>query len=119
MSPKGPFWRSGDAEYKESKSSTPQKVTPELFLSRDGELRDIQKEFSESVRYMLRSLVQIVVFQSLSMSLLLNLLFDPDHYSFFFSFFLFKKHLGAKSRFDTAENDPLKVGMTALSEHGA
>jgi hypothetical protein len=58
MSPKGPFWRSGDAEYKESKSSTPKKVTPELFLSRDGELRDIQQEFSEYVHYMLRSLVK-------------------------------------------------------------
>ena len=56
-------------------------MTPELFLSRDGELRDIQEKFSEYVRYMLRSLVQNFIFQSLSMSLLLNLLFEPDPYS--------------------------------------
>ncbi len=31
--------------------STQRMVTPELFLSRDGELRDIQEEFSEYVRY--------------------------------------------------------------------
>ena len=54
---------------------------PELFLSRDGELRDIQEEFSAYVRYMLRSLVQNFIFQSLSMSLFPNLLLEPDPYS--------------------------------------
>ena len=44
-------------EYKEGKSSTQRKMSPELFLSRDEELRGIQEEFSEYVRYMLRSLV--------------------------------------------------------------
>ena len=54
------------------------KKTPELLLSRDGELRDIQEEFSEYVRYTLHSLVQIFIFQSLSMSLFPNLLFEAD-----------------------------------------
>ena len=58
-------------------------MTPELFLSRDGELRDIQEEFSEYERYMLRSLVHIFIFQSLSMSIFLNLLFEPDPYIVF------------------------------------
>ena len=62
-------------------SSTQTKVTPELFLSRDGELRDIQEEFSECVRDMLRPFVQIFIFQFLSMSLFLNLLLEPDPYS--------------------------------------
>ena len=52
-------------------------------LERDGELRDVQGEFSEYyyVCYMLSPLIQIFMFQSLSMSLLLNLLFEPDPYS--------------------------------------
>ena len=56
-------------------------MTPELFLSRDGELRDIQEEFSEYVRYMLRSLVQISIFSLFPCSFFLNLLFEPDPYS--------------------------------------
>ena len=75
-----PFWRSGDAEHKEGTSSTQRKVTPE-FLSRNWELRDIQEDLSEYVRYMLRSPVQNFIFQSLSTSLFLNLLFEPDPYS--------------------------------------
>ena len=50
---------------------------------------------------MLRSLVQIVIFQSLSMSLFLNLLFEPDPYS--------NKYLLPKINVDIAENEPLKV----------
>ena len=39
--------------------------------------------------------------ESLSMSLFLNLLFEPDSYS--------NEYLLAKFGFDTAENEPLKV----------
>ena len=70
-------------------------------MSGDGGLRDIQEEFFEYVRYMLRSLVQIFIFQSLSMSLLLNLLFEPDPYS--------NEYLLAGIGVDAAENEPLKV----------
>ena len=49
-------------EHEEEKSSTQREVTLELFFSRDGELRDIQEEFSEYVRYVVRSLVQIFIF---------------------------------------------------------
>ena len=45
---------SGDEE---GKSSTQAEVTPELFLSRDGEFHDIEEEFSEYVRYLLHSLI--------------------------------------------------------------
>ena len=82
-------------------SSTQGEVTTELLLSRDGELRDIQGKFSEYLRYMLRSLDQIFIFQYLSMSLLLNLLFETDSYS--------NEYLLAKLGVDTAENGPLKV----------
>ena len=78
-------------------SSTQTKVTPELFLSRDGELRDIQEEFSECVRYMLRPFVQIFIFQFLSMSLFLNLLLEPDPYSNEYS----NEYLVANFGFDT------------------
>ena len=86
-------------EHEEEKSSTQREVTLELFFSRDGELRDIQEEFSEYVRYMLRSLVQMFIFQSLSISLHLH--FEPDPYS--------NKYVLPKIGFDTAENEPFKV----------
>ena len=41
----------GDAENKEGKRSAQREVTPELFLSCGGELRDVEEEFSECVRY--------------------------------------------------------------------
>ena len=44
---------------------------------------------------------QIFIFQFLSMSLFLNLLFEQDSYSY--------EYLFAKFGFDTAENEPLKV----------
>ena len=50
---------------------------------------------------MLRSLVQIFIFQFLSMSLFLNLLFETDSYS--------NEYLRAKIGVDTAENEPLEV----------
>jgi len=50
---------------------------------------------------LLRSPVQIFIFQFLSMSLFLNLLFETDSYS--------KEYLLAKFGFDTAENEPCKV----------
>ena len=82
----------------QGKGSTQRKVTPELFLSRDGELRDIQ-EFSEYVFYMLRLPVQNnFIFQSLSMSLFIHLLLEPDSYS--------NEYLVAKIGFDTADNEP-------------
>ena len=96
---------SGDEE---GKSSTQAEVTPELFLSRDGELRDIQGKFSEYVRYMLRSLVQNFIFQSLSMSLLLNLLFEPDSYS--------NEYLVGKFLFDAAENESSEACQKVDSE---
>ena len=40
-----------NAEYKEGKRSAQREVTPELFLSCGGELRDVEEEFSEYVRY--------------------------------------------------------------------
>ena len=52
---------------------------------------------------MLRSLVQIFIFQFLSMSLFLNLLFETDSYS--------NEYLLAKIGVDTAENEPLKVHL--------
>ena len=36
---------------KEGKRSAQREVTPELFLSCGGELRDVEEEFSEYVRY--------------------------------------------------------------------
>ena len=39
------------AENKEGKRSAQREVTPELFLSCGGELRDVEEEFSEYVRY--------------------------------------------------------------------
>ena len=62
---------------------------------------DIQEEFAKYVLYMLRSLVQIVIFQSLSMSLFLNLLFETDGYS--------NRYLLAKFGFDAAEKEPLEI----------
>ena len=76
-------------------------MTPELLLSRAGELRDIRDEFSEYEGKMLSSPVQISIFQSLSTSLFLNLLFEPDPYSNGASI--------AKLGFDAAENRPFKV----------
>ena len=72
-----------------------------LAFSNDGELRDIQEEFSEYVRYVLRWLVHIFIFQSLSMSLFLNLRFEPDPYS--------NEYLVAKIGVDTVENVRLKI----------
>ena len=40
-----------NADNKEGKRSAQREVTPELFLSFGGELRDVQEEFSEYVRY--------------------------------------------------------------------
>ena len=74
-------------------ASTQKKVTPELFLSRDGELRDIQGKFSEYVRYMLCSLVQIFIFQSLPNEYLLSNL----------------QNLASIQPRTAAENEPCKV----------
>ena len=52
---------------------------------------------------MLRSLVQIFIFRSLSMSLFLNILFETDSYS--------NEYLLAQIGVDTAENEPLKVHL--------
>ena len=52
---------------------------------------------------MLRSLVQIFIFRSLSMSLFLNILFETDSYS--------NEYVLAKIGVDTAENEPLKVHL--------
>ena len=57
-------------------------------------LVDLVKSFPT---LLLRSLVQIFIFQFLSMSLLLNLLFETDSYSN--AYFL------AKFGFDTADNE--------------
>ena len=59
------------------------------------------REFLCVCTLLLRSLVQIFIFQFLSMSLFLNLLFETDSYS--------NEYLLAKFGFDTAENDPFKV----------
>ena len=57
-------------------------------------------EFGAVQKYV--NLVDLVKsFQSLSMSLFLNLLFEPDSYS--------NEYFLAKFGFDTAENEPLKV----------
>ena len=58
-------------------------------------LIDLVKSFPT---LLLRSLVQIFIFQFLSMSLFLNLLFETDSYS--------NEYLLAKFGFDTAENEP-------------
>ena len=78
-------------------------MTPESFLSRDGELRDIQKEFSEYVGSYICYvyLDHFSIRLSLSVSLFLNLLFEPDPYSNEYSL--------AKIGFDTAEDEPFKV----------
>ena len=60
-----------------------------------------QKLSNEYVRYMLRSLVLIFIFQSLAMSLFLNLLLERAPYS--------NACLVAKIVFDIAENEPSKV----------
>ena len=57
---------------------------------------------------LLRSLVQIFIFQFLSMSLFLNLLFETDSYS--------NEYLLAKFGFDTAENEPCEFRKFELSE---
>ena len=62
------------------------------------DLVDLVKSFP-----MLRSLVQIFIFQFLSMSLFLNLLFETDSYS--------NGYLLAKIGVDTAENEPLEVHL--------
>ena len=76
-------------------------MTPELFLSREWELRDIQEEFFDYVRYMLRSLIQIFIFPFLSMSLFLNLLFEPDSDA--------NEYLDEKIGFDTAQHELCKL----------
>ena len=55
---------------------------------------------------MLRSLVQIFIFQFLSMSLFLNILFETDSYS--------NEYLLATFGFDTAENEPCKVSLLSV-----
>ena len=50
---------------------------------------------------LLRSFVQLFIFQSLSMSLFLNILFETDSYS--------NEYLLAKLGVDAAANEPLKV----------
>ena len=75
-------------------------MTPELFLSCGGELRDIEEEFSEYVRYCYGHLSKFSFF-SLFPCPFLNLLFELDSYS--------NEYLPAKIGVDTAENDPLEV----------
>ena len=60
-----------------------------------------QRRISVNLVDLVKSFVQIFIFQSLSMSLFLNLLFEPDSYS--------NEYLLAKFGVDTAENGPLKV----------
>ena len=77
---------------------------PELFLSCGGELRDVEEEFSEYVRYCYGLLFKFSFFslsESLSMSIFLNLLFERIANS--------NAYLLAKIGFDTAENEPCKA----------
>ena len=60
-------------------------------------MRDVEEEFSEYVRYMLRPLVHLF----LSMSLFLNLLFEQIANS--------NEYLLVKFGVDTEENEPCKV----------
>ena len=54
-------------------------------------------------------LVKIFIFQSLSVSLFLNLLFEQDSYSNEYLLFSIYMYLVAKFGFDTAENEPLEI----------
>ena len=75
-------------------------MTPELFLSCGGELRDIEEELSEYVRYCYGHLSKFSFF-SLSPCPFSQSSFRTDSYS--------NEHLLAKFGFDTAENEPLEV----------
>ena len=75
-------------------------MTPELFLSCGGELRDVEEEFSEYVRYCYGLLFKFSFF-SLSPCPFSQFLFERDSYSNEYSL--------AKFGVDTAENEPLKV----------
>ena len=75
-------------------------MTPELFLSCGGELRDIEEEFSEYVRYCYGYLSKFSFF-SLSPCPFSQSSFRTDSYS--------NEYLLAKIGVDTAENEPLEV----------
>ena len=85
-----------------STSSTQRKVTSALFLSRDGELRDIRQEFSDYVRYVLTyatfTCPKFPFFSLFPCPSFLNLLFEADSYS--------NEYLLTKFGFDSAENEP-------------
>ena len=74
-------------------------MTPELFLSCGGELRDIEEELSEYVRYCYGYLSKFSFF-SLSPCPFSQSSFRTDSYS--------NEYLLAKFGFDTAENEPCK-----------
>ena len=75
-------------------------MTPELFLSCGGELRDIEEELSEYVRYCYGYLSKFSFF-SLSPCPFSQSSFRTDSYS--------NEYLLAKIGVDTAENEPLEV----------
>ena len=75
-------------------------MTPELFLSCGGELRDVEEEFSEYVRYGYSLLFKFLFSVSLHAPFL-NLLFERDSYS--------NAYLLPKIGFDTAENEPFNI----------
>ena len=75
-------------------------MTPELFLSCGGELRDVEEEFSEYVRYCYGHLSEFSFF-SLSPCPFSQSSFQIDPNS--------NAYLLAKIGVDTAENEPLEV----------
>ena len=75
-------------------------MTPELFLSCGGELRDVEEEFSEYVRYCYGQLSKFS-FLSLFPCPFSQSSFRTDSYS--------NEYLLAKIGVDTAENEPLEV----------
>ena len=75
-------------------------MTPELFLSCGGELRDIEEEFSEYVRYCYGQLSKFSFF-SLSPCPFSQFLFEQIANS--------NEYLLAEIGVDTAENEPLEV----------
>ena len=70
-------------------------LSPELFLSCGGELRDVQKEFSEYVHYCYGLLFKslIFIFSLSPCPFFLNLLFEPDSYSHEYLAFICKSWL--------------------------
>ena len=75
-------------------------MTPVSVLSRDGELRDIEEEFSEYVRYCYGYLSKFSFF-SLSPCPFSQSSFRTDSYS--------NEYLLAKFGVDAEENEPYKV----------